>query len=343
MPALTTTASKFAPATTIRQYDCSVVIVSYNTREVLDRCLRHLKESSEGLSLETIIVDNGSIDGTVQMLEEQHPDIQVIRSEVNLGFGGANNAALSKASGRYIILLNSDAFLQPDALRLAIDHMDDNPDVGLGGGRLIGPTQAWQPSARRFPSLLNDFLSLSGLASRFPRSRFFGRADRTWSDPMKSAEVDWVPGAFSIISSKALEAAGTFDEDFFLYYEEVDLCRRIKALGYKVVYWPDVVVVHLGGESSKKVPQAIMSRSGSQLTLWRLRSEFLYYRKHHRSGARLVYEMERLWHLARQLRNSFGRGCERQAKAAESQAIIELLKRAWKETDGGRISPPRPW
>ncbi len=344
MPALTTRAAELTPDREKQQFDLSVIIVSYNTREILHRCFQHLRESSEGLSIEIIVVDNASKDGSVEMLETQYPEVRVIRSAVNLGFGAANNRALVQATGRYLILLNSDAFLRPDALRLAIAHMDANPEVGLGGGRLIGPDEAWQPSARQFPSVLNDFLSLSGLASRFPQSHFFGRADRTWSDPLQPAEVDWVPGAFSIISPKALEAVGIFDEDFFLYYEEVDLCRRIKAQGFKVLYWPDVVVVHLGGESSKTVPQAVMSRSGSQLTLWRMRSELLYYRKHHGLfGAFLACAMESLWHRARQFRNSLGSGQDRSDKAAESRTVSELMQRAWKETQGGKISPPRPW
>ncbi len=343
MPSLTSRASELKLVKKKEQCDLSVVIVSYNTREILHRCFQHLKESADGLKLEIIVVDNASKDGSVEMLEAEYPDIQVIRSEVNLGFGAANNRALLEATGRYVVLLNSDAFLRPDALRRAIDHMEKNPDVGLGGGRLIGPTEAWQPSARCFPSLLNDFLTLSGLSSKFPRSRFFGRADRTWSDPMETAEVDWVPGAFSIISPKALERAGIFDEDFFLYYEEVDLCRRIKALGFKVVYWPDVVIVHLGGESSKTVASAVMSRSGSQLTLWRMRSALLYYRKHHGNFAFFAYLMERWWHQVRRFRNSLSSSQDRKDKAAESRMVSELMKQAWKETNGGRISPPRPW
>ncbi len=341
----TVTASTSQPALhEIRQQtDLSVIIVSYNTRQVLDECLQRLNESSAGMSIEIIVVDNCSADGSVEMLQSQYPGICLIRSDVNLGFAAANNRALVRAKGRYIILLNSDAFLRPDSLRRAVDQMEAQPEVGLAGGRLVGPTEAWQPSARSFPSLLNDFLSLSGLSTRFSRSRFFGRADRTWSDPMEPAEVDWVPGAFSIIRPKALEQAGIFDESFFLYYEEVDLCRRIKALGYKVLYWPDVVVVHLGGESSKTITEAVISRSGSQLMLWRMRSQLLYYRKHHPSSVFLVYAVEYLWHKLRSLRNRVASTGDRNLKAAESDTVRELMRRAWKETNGGRVSPPRPW
>jgi GT2 family glycosyltransferase len=177
-------------------------------------------------------------------------------------------------------LLNSDAFLQRDALRLSVEKMDHEPQVGLAGARLIGRDGSWQPSSRMFPSVLNDLLALSGLAAKYPRSRFFGRFDRTWADQLQAARVDWVPGAYSIIRRDLLQRIGYFDERFFLYYEEVDLCRRIKAAGYDVCYWPDVVVIHLGGESSKTLKRLSISSSGRQLTLWRMRAAFLYYRKY---------------------------------------------------------------
>ena len=141
-----------------------------------------------------------------------------------------------------------------------------------------------------------------------------------------------------------LESVGFFDEAFFLYYEEVDLCRRTKAAGWKVLYWPDVVVVHLGGESSKTVKRLSMSSSGSQLTLWRMRAGLLYYRKHHGlAGAWLAKELESRWHAMRLRKNRGSEEPERRAKAEESAATVALLSRAWQETRGGLVSPPRPW
>jgi GT2 family glycosyltransferase len=221
--------------------------------------------------------------------------------------------------------------------------MDRERQVGLAGGRLIGPDGAWQPSARMFPSVLQDFLTLSGLSTRFHASRFFGRGDRTWADPMDEAETDWVPGAFSIIRASALREIGSFDEAFFLYYEEVDLCRRIKAAGYTIRYWPDIVVVHLGGESSKSISNVARSRSGAQLTLWRLRSGYLYYRKHHGSAAWRSMAVESGWHWLRVARNRISRRADAHEKAAESRATIAVIQQAWKDTRGGRTSPPRPW
>ena len=214
--------------------DVSVVIVSFNTREVLRECLLALARESAGLRVQTLIVDNGSKDHSIEMLRSDFPAVELIVSAENLGFGRANNLALQQARGRYLVLLNSDAFLTPGSLTRSIESMDHDPRIGLGGGRLIGRDGSWQPSARRFPRLTTDLFTYSGLSALYPRSRIFGSFDRTWADPMQAAAVDWVPGAYSIIRAQALADAGTFDPRFFLYYEEVDLCRRIKEAGYSI-------------------------------------------------------------------------------------------------------------
>lgn len=322
--------------------DISVVIVSFNTRDLLRECLATLRPALAGLSAEVFVVDNASLDGSPDMVSREFPDVNLIRSEVNLGFAGANNVALRQANGRFAVLLNSDAFVGEDALRCSVRHMDAQPRAGLGGARLVGRDGAWQPSARLFPSPLNDLLVLSGLSARFPRSRFFGRFDRTWANPAQPAEVDWVPGAFSIIRRTVLDEVGLFDERFFLYYEEVDLCRRIKAAGHSVWYWPDIVVVHLGGESSKTVTSVQFSASGAQLAGWRLRSAFLYYRKHHGDLAWLAKETEQLWHWLRARKNASG-GPPMQERAQESEKMLQVIAQAWRETSGGGVSPARPW
>jgi GT2 family glycosyltransferase len=325
------------------RYDLSVVIVSFNTREVLRKCLQTLEIEAAQLSLEVLVVDNGSRDGSVEMVNANFPDVRVIHAGQNLGFAAANNLMFPVGQGKYIVLLNSDAFLRPGALQKALEHMEREPRTGLGGGRLIGEDGAWQPSARMFPSVFNDLLSLTGLAHRFKQSRFFGRADRTWADPMEETDTDWVPGAFSIIRASVLKEIGGFDEAFFLYYEEVDLCRRIKAAGYTIRYWPDVVVVHLGGESSKSMLNATRSSSGAQLTLWRLRSGYLYYRKHHGSMAWMSMAVESTWHLVRFARNRIWRRPGSEEKAVDSHVTVTLVRQAWKDTQGGRTSPPKPW
>ena len=324
-------------------YDLSVIIVSFNTREVLRRCLETLEVEGQDLSLEILVVDNGSRDGSVDMVAQNFPQVRLIHAGANLGFAAANNLMFPAGRGRYFVLLNSDAFLTPGSLKRALEYMDGDPTIALGGARLIGEDGAWQPSTRLFPSQLNDILSITGLAHRYRTSRFWGRADRTWADPLEPIETDWVPGAFSILRTSVLKQIGGFDEAFFLYYEEVDLCRRIKAAGHKIYYWPDIVVVHLGGESSKSMPNAARSASGAQLTLWRLRSGFLYYRKHHGSAAWRCMAIEWAWHCFRYVRNRFVQRPGSEEKAKESRITMDLVRRAWIETQGGRVSPQRPW
>jgi GT2 family glycosyltransferase len=301
-------------------------------------------EQAEGISYETIVVDNASKDGSAEMVQTEFPDTKVICSEMNLGFAGANNRGFEIATGKYIILLNSDAFLCPGTLPTAVKKMEADPTVGLGGGRLVGSDYSWQPSARMFPSLLNDFLTISGLAAQYPLSRFFGRSDRTWADPGEPAEVDWVPGAFSIIRRNVLDRIGFFDQRFFLYFEEVDLCQRIRKAGHSIWYWPDVKVIHLGGESSKTVDHLHLSPAGSQLTLWRMRSALLYYRKHHgRWGAWHARALETLWHRIRAWKNRMVGDQTRKEKIKEAQLLVSLMNKAWRETAGGLHSPTAPW
>jgi GT2 family glycosyltransferase len=330
-------------STATDSFDLSIVIVSFNTRDVLRECLLSIEQESDGLKIETWVVDNCSSDGSPEMIEREFPHVRLIRSQINLGFGAANNVALEQASGRYIVLLNSDAFLCPNSLRLAVTRMDEHPKAGLGGARLVGRDHSWQPSARMFPSILNDALVYLGLASRFPKSRFFGRFDRTWADQSVSAEVDWVPGAFSIIRTEALAKVGFFDPAFFLYSEEVDLCRRIKMAGYQIWYWPDIVVVHIGGESSRQVKTLEMSSTGAQLIRWRMRSTLLYYRKHHGFFAWLSKALELTLYKLVTWRNSFSNDPHRRARAQEHRNLAVLIRQAWQDTAGGRISPPRPW
>jgi GT2 family glycosyltransferase len=324
--------------------DASVILVSFNTRDLLRECILTLRRATGGVTYETIVVDNASHDGSADMVASEFSEVRLIRSETNLGFAAANNRAFEIARGRYIVLLNSDAFLRPDALRLSVDHMDANPQVGLAGGRLVGRDGSWQASARMFPSPLNNLFTMSGLAAKFPKSRLLGRMDRTWADPLQPAQVDWVPGAYCIIRRSVLDRIGFFDERFFLYYEEVDLCRRVKAAQSEVWYWPDIVVEHLGGESAKTMKNLKILSSASQIELWRMRAQLLYFRKHHGTlGAWSSMLLEKLWYQLRAYRVLRSNSAERNARMADLQTGIATLKQAWRDTQGGKLSPSRPW
>jgi GT2 family glycosyltransferase len=277
------------------------------------------------------------------MVSREFPEVHLIRSDHNLGFAAANNQAFSVARGRYVAMLNSDAWMRPDALARSVAHMDANPRVALASGRLVDLDNVCEASGRLFPSPLNKFLTMSGLAERYRSSRFFARGQRTWSDPFEAAQVDWVNGAYMIVRRSALEQVGDFDESFFLYFEEVDLCRRIRAAGFEVWLWPDVIVSHVGGASTRMMLKDDY-KPGAQVVSWRMRSELLYFRKYHGAfGAWCAMAIEVWWYRARMLRNSISSDRERAAKAADSRRIVTAMRDAWRATRGGKISPPRPW
>jgi GT2 family glycosyltransferase len=345
------------PKTTVM---LSLIIVSYNANEVLRQCLQSVLCEIEAMSaqlyrpseasqaanaVQVIVIDNASSDGTVEMLQTEFSTLQLFFAPSNLGFASANNLGFACAKGRYLALLNPDAVLSPGTLGRALSLMQAHPQVGMAGGLLQDPQGNWQPSGRMFPSLLNESIVISGLAARFPKSRLFGRFDRTWADQQQAAAVDWIPGAFTMICRHALAKVGNFDERFFLYYEEVDLCRRMCDAGYQVWYWPQLVVTHIGGVSAKSVAKADFSQSGSQLSLWRMRSALLYYRKHHGAlTAWLLAQLEIGWNRLRLLRQLAKNGSLDQAqKNQQLRRNISLMQQAWQDTAGGTHCPPRPW
>ena len=325
------------------QPDCSVLIISFNTLELTRECLRNVYAESVGLAAEVIVVDNASKDGSADMIAAEFPGVVLLRSDVNLGFGNANNLAMERAHGRYWLLLNTDAFFHPGSLRRALAYMEATPNCGVGGGMQVGRDGVPQNASHAFHSVWNDAAVLTGLAHKFPHSRWFARLDRTHTDLNRAANVDWITGAFLIVRPEALAQVGKFHPAFFLYYEEVDLCQRAKAAGWEVCYWPDIVVTHLGGESSRTVTTLDFSAGAAQVTLWRMRSTFLYYRKHHGAHAMLQKWMETTLYTAGLWRNRLSRSPLRQARAREFQTLLQLLQQAWKQTDGGRVSPPQPW
>jgi GT2 family glycosyltransferase len=277
----------------------------------------------------------------VQRVRRDHPWVQVIASAQNLGFAAGNNLAAQHASGRHLLLLNPDALPHAGALRRGLARLEQHPDTGLAGGELVDVDGQRQPSARMFPTLRDEFFTLSGLAARHPRSRWLARLDRRWADPEQDAVVDWIPGAFVFIPHAVFVSLGGFDERFFMYYEEVDLCRRMQQQGLKIHYWPGLKATHIGGASAKTVRSERVSRAGSQLESWRMRSGLLYYRKHHGAlGAAGLHWLEWGWHRLRQAKAQLTR---QRAKALDFAAHCQQLKQAWNDTHAGQTAPARPW
>jgi N-acetylglucosaminyl-diphospho-decaprenol L-rhamnosyltransferase len=262
-----------------KEIDLSIIVVAYNVKEFCDECFRAIRASKDTLTKEILFVDNGSIDGTADYVAEHFPEVTLIRSPTNLGFIRANNLAYERAKGKYILMLNSDAFVCEITLRETVDFMRQHPETGVVGARLVGRDGVLQPSARYFPTPLKSFLNQVGLLGKVP---FIGPLDDLTWDHKSVRDCDWVVGCYLLTRKDLVDTMGFFlREDFFMYNDDNDLCLRIKKLGYKVTYYP-VDCIHIGGATAKKM--ADTSKTGKQIEKFQIESQAIYYRKNYHWG-----------------------------------------------------------
>jgi hypothetical protein len=233
--------------------DVSVCIVNWNTGKLLDNCIRSIKEKTRGLSYEIIIVDNNSSDNSVSMIKSNHPECVLIESGKNLGFAKGNNEAVKKASGRYILYLNPDTELITNALCGMYRFLEVNADFGAVGCTLITSEGKIQfTCARTFPTPLNQFSLLAMLNRLFPRSKNLSTIEMGYWDHADSREVDCLSGACIMARHAIVETLRGFDEEYFMYAEDVDLCYRIRKGSWKIYYLAEERIFHHEGASSKK-------------------------------------------------------------------------------------------
>ncbi|VVO55133.1 hypothetical protein PS858_00486 [Pseudomonas fluorescens] len=253
-----------------------VLVVNYNTAKLLQPMFDALRQSNSADLTRYLVVDNASADNSLERLESVCPEALLLVNENNVGFGRANNQLVEHLQGKYALLINTDAFVAADTLKKTLDYMEAHPDCGVLGVRLVGREGDLQPSCRYFPTPLNVFLSRTGLERFFPVVK---RVDDMDWDHASVRECDWVPGCYYLIRREVIDQIGLFDPRYFLYYEEVDHCKRVKQAGWKVVYYPDTTVVHIGGESAKTVVE--LNAVSRQIPKMQIESELLYFRKHH--------------------------------------------------------------
>lgn len=256
--------------------DVCVVVVNYNTGYLLDRMFAALDAASASLRIEVVIIDNASTDNSVQILEREYPSIKLIKNATNVGFGRANNQAIPYIRSPYVLLLNTDAFVATDTLEKTLAFISSHPDCGVLGVKLIGADGTLQPSCRYFPTPWNTFLQRSGLSRFCFHPRLVD--DMTW-DHASIRQCDWVPGCYYLTRSEIVRQVGLFDPRYFLYYEEVDHCRAVRAAGWQVIYYPFTEVVHIGGESAKT--NSAITNVGRQISTLQIESELLYFRKYY--------------------------------------------------------------
>ncbi|PVZ42364.1 glycosyltransferase family 2 protein [Pseudomonas sp. CC120222-01a] len=253
-----------------------VMVVNFNTAALLQPMFDALRAAGGEALASYLVVDNASVDDSVERLGKVCPEALLLSNKLNVGFGRANNQLVAHLQGKYALLLNTDAFVAEDSLQKTVDYMEAHPECGILGVRLVGRDGDLQPSCRYFPTPLNVFVGRTGLGRFFPGLKMVDEMD--W-DHASVRECDWLPGCFYLVRREVLDQVGLFDPRYFLYYEEVDHCKRVKAAGWKVVYFPDTTVVHIGGESSKSVAE--LEAASRQISGYQIESELLYFRKHH--------------------------------------------------------------
>ncbi len=266
--------------------DLSILIVSYNTRDLLSACLASLHDAVGSCTYEVIVADNASSDGSVAMLRSDWPEVVVVEMGANTGFGRANNAAMAQASGRYVLLLNSDTQAFPGSLELLVRFMDEHPEAGVAAPRLLNADLTDQGTARSFPSAGAALFGRKALLTRlFPNNpyarRYMLRDRQSDTEPYR---VDWVSGACMMVPRAIIDQVGTLDERFFMHWEDADWCRRIGAAGYCVYCVPRARVVHLEGQSERSYGGVTRPRrSGRPARLvWVFhQSAYYYFTKHH--------------------------------------------------------------
>jgi len=254
--------------------DISILIVSWNVRELLLACLAALPEAvGDSFSYEVIVVDNASQDGTVAAVREQFPEVQVIANAENRGFTGGNNQALAAATGRYLFLLNPDTKPLPGSIAELARYLEEHPDVGMVGPRLRYGDGSPQPNRRRFPDLLTLFTESTIIQHYFPNLDIFARYTMAHTPDNQLHEVDWLVGAALMARREVYEQIGGLDEGFFMYSEELDWCKRAKDAGWRIVYDPAAEIIHYEGKSSE---QAVARRDIAFFS-----SRVRYTRKYH--------------------------------------------------------------
>jgi N-acetylglucosaminyl-diphospho-decaprenol L-rhamnosyltransferase len=271
-------------------HDLGIIIVNWNTKDELERCLETVYASKGAFTYEVVVVDNASTDGSPEMVRQKFPQASLLVLEDNIGYPKGNNVGLRhlgyRAAGdvdadspRYALLLNPDTEVPSDSLYRMVQFMDSRPEIGVAGPKLLLKNGSLDMACRRgFPTPMVSFYHFSGLAKLFPKNETFGRYNMTFADPDKELEVDSVVGAYMQVRKDAIAKVGLMDEAYFMYAEDIDWCFRIKEAGWKVWYYAPVIVHHIKRAASSKSSKA-------QFEFWR--AMLIFYRKHYRKSTPL--------------------------------------------------------
>lgn len=266
--------------------DLSIIIVNWKVKDLLEKCLRSIFEQTKDISFEVFVVDNNSGDGSVEMVRSRFPQVDLTASAENLGFAKGNNLAIKKSRGRYVLLLNPDTEILKNALEKMIHFMDSHRECGIAGCKLLNPDLTLQLSVRAFPDLASQIFILLKLHHLFPHAKSMSKYLVQDFDYEKTQEVDQVMGAFMIIRREVLEKIGLLDENFWIWFEEVDFCKRAKLAGLKIFYTPEAKIIHHFGQSFKQTMGVKKQKDFN-------RSLSYYFKKHGTVGEWMVIQILR--------------------------------------------------
>lgn len=261
--------------------DLSIVIVNWNAKDYIDRCISSLIENIKDIDYEIIVVDNASSDGSVELIRSKYDEVTLMESDLNLGFAKGNNVGINQASGKYIALINSDISIHNNCFRLLIDFMDHNKDVGLCGPKILNSDHTLQLSCRKLPTLWNVFCSTFALNKVLKYFRIYEGSFMDQSEHDRIKEVEVLSGCFWFSRKKAVDEIGLLDERFFMYAEDIDWCLRFHESSWKIIYYPDAEAVHYGGASSGNAPIRFYVEMQKAI--------FQYWRKHYSTGANTIF------------------------------------------------------
>lgn len=266
--------------------DLSIIIVNWKVKDLLEKCLRSIFEQTKNIGFEIFVVDNASGDGSVEMVREKFPQVDLTASTENLGFAKGNNLAAKKANGKYVLLLNPDTEILDNALEKMVKFMNNHPECGIAGCKLLNPDLSLQPSVRSFPTFASQVFILLKLHHLFPHSKAMYHYLMQDFDYEKTQEVDQVMGAFFMIRREVIEKIGLLDENFWIWFEEVDYCKRAKNAGWKILYTPEAKIIHHYGQSFKQVLNVKKQKDFNK-------SLSYYFKKHQPIGERVGIQMFR--------------------------------------------------
>jgi GT2 family glycosyltransferase len=259
--------------------DISIIIVNWNTEELLRQCLNSIFAYPFERTIEVWVIDNSSVDDSIHMVKENFPQVKLKKNEKNLGFARANNQALRLSSGEFVLLLNPDTIVKPNAIEKLVKFLESTPKAGGAGSRLLNPDGSLQESAYPQPTLFREFWRMFHLDNWVHSARY---PSDYWSldQPIK---VDVLMGACLLIRREALDVVGFFDEEYFIYSEEVDLCTRLNHAGWDLYWVPNAEVIHFGGQSTQQVAEEMFLRL--------YEGKILYFRKHHSNLEVMLYKL----------------------------------------------------